>query len=317
MRKAIIHAGTEKTGSTYLQSCFMKSRGALKKHGILYPSSGIESGHHFWLAKGLGFRYRAKPLDPAREQKELESFRKEIRDWQGDILLSSEHFDFNFNAQTLQNLVSALEGYEPHIVFFFRNQVDYIQSLYLEGLKWNAIRTYSEFIAKVREQGRLSYLGRYEIMERLGVKSSIIDYDVHKRDITAAFIAAAGLPDCLETPERKTSNESISIDFLDMIRICNRNTPFDKRHNLFAKGLGFIKKNAPEFLEKRNFPIPQEHWEGFLQAEAENRELARKLGMDEAGFLLGGLAAKLEEHSKFPPPDATVAVEKLVPLLLK
>ena len=144
MRRLIIHAGTHKTGTTTLQ-CFLDSnKRALRKGGILYPTSGrpkglIKTGHHLLAWSLVDTRYVSNMLlDKNNEGLNRENWmnlRKEIDEWTGHTtLISSEDFEYISlsNADFIRNLFS---DHKIHVIMYFRKPTNYLKSLYAEFVR--------------------------------------------------------------------------------------------------------------------------------------------------------------------------------------
>jgi len=318
MRRIILHAGTEKTGTTFLQDVFALNARNLKSAGILYPESGRVFGHHYWLAKALGFKYKPGPVDEALEEKALSKLKDEISGWQGDVLISSEHFDFHVTAETAGRLKEYFGDERIEVVLVIRNQVDYSQSLYVEGLKWAVIRPYDKFLAATEKQGRYSYLRRYQVWKEVASQVTFIDYERNKKDLLEAFLMQAKLnidAKELQLPHDE-QNVTPSIDFLEMIRVCNVNRDPDVRRELYEKSLSQVARHCPELLIKRSFCIPDSSTGVFARAEESNYLLADILGIKREDFLGGALSARVEDYQQCPPPDPLVGFKKLMPALI-
>jgi DNA-binding ferritin-like protein (Dps family) len=318
MRRVILHVGTEKTGSTYLQSVFARNQKLLKKYGILYPVSGIESGHHYWLAKAFGFRYQSKRICEDLEERALSNLRAELNNWPGDVLLSSEHFDINANKNSLMQLRDYFSGEQLEVVLVARNQVDYSQSLYAEGIKWTNVRSFGEFLDRTEKQERYSYLRRYMLWNEIGASFALVDYDANKRDLLVSFLEKANIniyAGEFSIP-KSTQNVTPSIDFLEMVRLCNVNRDVDCRREFYLKCYKKIVKNAPDLMKKRHFCVPDNSLDIFRKAQIANNTLADILGVDKETFLGGSLIDRINKYADLPPPDPTIGMVRFIPLVL-
>lgn len=141
MQKALtIHVGFEKTGSTTVQKFLFKNRDQIAPQ-ILYPRFGGPGQNHIAA-------YRAC-LAGSFELEES-SNASEINQFRGDnIVLSCEHFSFlhEESLKALEHLVKNAQqaGMAVHIVAAVRESLSFLQSLYLEAIKWGIRLDFNDF----------------------------------------------------------------------------------------------------------------------------------------------------------------------------
>jgi hypothetical protein len=123
--KIIIHGGMDKCGSTAIQAHFKMYRGWLLERGIYLPLSGLTGFGHIHLFKDLN--------SPVWDELHDELSGDEARhascvflSWEGIGLYSPERID---------QLRNKLEHHEVSLLFYIRDQVEAIQSGYLQNLK--------------------------------------------------------------------------------------------------------------------------------------------------------------------------------------
>ena len=116
----ILHAGTHKTASTYIQERLHLNRDLLSQHSITYQDPCCDRPKAKKLAGEL-CKYREK-----RWRRMLSNHK------QGEhLLLSAEQFSVPLtNQQFIQNLEEHANSFDLklHIVIFIRSQLDYINS---------------------------------------------------------------------------------------------------------------------------------------------------------------------------------------------
>lgn len=124
--RLIIHAGTHKTASTYIQERLRCNQSALKRLGIRYQDPER-------------CRPKAKKLAAALCKKQWHKWERLFDQHQGhDILLSAEQFCVPLtDKDTIQRLEQLAERhhYDLSIVIFIRSQLDYINSRYVYSLR--------------------------------------------------------------------------------------------------------------------------------------------------------------------------------------
>lgn len=161
-RICYIHAGTHKTGTTYLQTCLTVNENTLAEQGLYIPMAGRihpHSGHHnlAWELNGDG-RYLRANGTVADLQVELSSSSS------SRACLSSEDFEYLYrNEEAMRSLARSLgrAGYGAKVIIYFRSQCDYAESLYAELLKHGLAIGFNEFFRAFIEDGEFCYKQRW------------------------------------------------------------------------------------------------------------------------------------------------------------
>lgn len=135
MARIVLHIGTHKTATTTLQDTLAANRPALAKAGIVYPEIGSTAGHHTlatrWIDLPKVFYDTTPALDHWRALGERHG------EGEATVFLSSEEFS-RWRAQSVDyaELSEILAPFERRtIVCTLRNQLAYIQSIYLQITK--------------------------------------------------------------------------------------------------------------------------------------------------------------------------------------
>lgn len=130
MRTLHLHAGPHKTASTYLQSCLHENRERLSRQGlkVCAPPARTLAQH--------------RPLAVALEQADWPSWhrflRHESQTAAADLIVSAEQFARPLaNPETAAALASVLaeHGFQLHVILFLRDQVDFINAMYVHTLR--------------------------------------------------------------------------------------------------------------------------------------------------------------------------------------
>jgi len=158
MKKIFIHAGLHKTGTTALQFALNSNRNALQQQGFYYPSSGIPAkyhGHHnFAWQLARDRRFRPEYGDIRALLKEIEGVKED------NIILSSEDFESSLlHPHRMQKISNNFlqNNAKVCIVIYIRSQVDYLQSLYFELLKWGLGDEFYAFARRVASTHKIEY----------------------------------------------------------------------------------------------------------------------------------------------------------------
>ena len=140
----ILHAGTHKTASTYIQERLHLNRDLLKQQSISYQDPCFDRPKAKKLAGEL-CKYREK-----RWRRMLSNHKQGKH-----LLLSAEQFSVPLtNQKCIQNLEELAEsfGLKLHIVIFIRSQLDYINSRYIYSLRrFYHSQTFEEFVTDALE----------------------------------------------------------------------------------------------------------------------------------------------------------------------
>lgn len=153
-RRLVIHIGLRKTGSSALQEILAKETDTLMTHGIDYPARLCRFPAHQELAWSL-----VDPLPPywenARPKDEVyDHFCKVIDDnvaADRTTLISSEDLSLlTLDFSAMEYLKSRLGSYDPLIVYYQRDPVEYLISNYKHAIvAGREIRDFSKYVFNV------------------------------------------------------------------------------------------------------------------------------------------------------------------------
>lgn len=138
MKKAVVHIGPHKTGSSYLQVCFTRYRDALRQRGIVVPAAWEQQGNV--SHNGL--------VDAVREGGNLAGAAAVIaREFAagGDTLLVSAEDLSTLPLEALHRLKSLLGESTVSIVYYVRRTSDILFSAWQEDVKQGNLFTFPEY----------------------------------------------------------------------------------------------------------------------------------------------------------------------------
>ncbi len=131
-RRLLVHAGLHKTGTTALQAFLMSKVGDLRRHGLLYPCSGVNKrfgmGQHniaWQIMRDRRFESSSGTID---------DLANEVAQFDGDVILSSEDFESIIDEPERFAPLRrhpALREREFTVLIYVRNQRSYLESLFL------------------------------------------------------------------------------------------------------------------------------------------------------------------------------------------
>ena len=195
MKRAFLHIGLSKTGTTAIQTSLSESRQTLSHNGVLYPGTEVDHALLLPTFHQLGpdhYRYRNAGVSPADAQRQSSAFvemlTKEAEGFSGDLLLSSEYLQ-NMNPAAWEKLKSFIEGlgYEPHVICYVRHPVSHATSSIQQNVKmgfkpleeqlttpnWPRARPHLQPVLKVFPKDNV-HLRRFEDARQDGIEIHIL-----------------------------------------------------------------------------------------------------------------------------------------------
>jgi hypothetical protein len=150
-RRVLLHVGTPKTGTSYLQDVLFRNRQTLERAGILYPADRFDA--HFLAALDLmqlpwgGLESEAHGA--------WDRMATAVRAWPGTAIISHEILATASRAQIARALSSlGHPDTEVHVVLSLRDLVRQIPAEWQENVKHRSGFSYRKFLATVQDPGR-------------------------------------------------------------------------------------------------------------------------------------------------------------------
>ena len=213
--KTILHIGSHKTGSTYLQQYLHDNRDALLLYGIHYPQLAENPyiQQHSALALALRAGDRTAALDAVGKVAE------EARGVDADtLLLSGEEFFFSTADEIalLKQVLSHQLGCSFRVIVYIRNTYDYVRSQLNHHLRFeNYPFSETMFLGRVIAYQPADVIRRWEAA--FGDDAvQVFSYDEHKRVLLDHFLRLIGMPRVAE-PNVSREAANPSIDFLSAL----------------------------------------------------------------------------------------------------
>jgi hypothetical protein len=149
-RKAIIHIGTHKTGTTSLQLFFDANAAALQAAGVRVA----QSGRYLSLPGNHQIAWELLSLNASPH---FDKLVEELRS-SGDrsVLISSEDLCLLYArpaALEHMRIGIALAGFTPKIVVYLRAQAPYAESMYVERIKHDYVRPLGGYLEAILRDG--------------------------------------------------------------------------------------------------------------------------------------------------------------------
>lgn len=154
--RVVLHIGTPKSGTTFLQHALWANRGALAQAGVQLP--GERQRDMFWAAVEVGEAHAFWGLTPERIDGTWTRLCRQARDHPGITVMSHELLAGVEPEQAVRALAE-LEGVDLHVVITVRDLARQITSEWQERVKNGGQRSFREFqkrAARLMRQDRFS-----------------------------------------------------------------------------------------------------------------------------------------------------------------
>lgn len=227
MKTIYIHIGTEKTGTTYIQSTLKNNRDTLLKAGVLYPAIGISENplaHSSLVAPLCLIENENASLDfvphcDFTADEEWGKLRGIINDNPNkDVVISAEHFSSRLRGSGIDYIKdffsTYFSDYKIRIVVYLRRQDQFMISAYSTHLKSGGKLQYSSFLEMALNRDYyfdyVSMLQNWE--DRFGKENIIVkpfEKEQFKGDLIEDFLDIIGLGG-VEVAPVSIQNETLS-----------------------------------------------------------------------------------------------------------
>jgi hypothetical protein len=146
-RKVLLHVGTPKTGTSYLQDVLFRNRPLLQRHDLLYPADRFDA--HFLAALDL----MALPWGGLQAEAigRWDALAEQVRRHDGTAIISHEILATASRTQVDRALTSLGhdDGTEVHLVLSVRDLVRQIPAEWQENVKHRRTVAYRDFLDQV------------------------------------------------------------------------------------------------------------------------------------------------------------------------
>jgi hypothetical protein len=150
-RKVLLHVGTPKTGTSYLQDVLFRNRGTLERAGILYPADRFDA--HFLAALDLMQLPWGGLESEAHDA--WDRMATAVRAWPHTAIISHEILATASRTQIARALASlGHPDTEVHLVLSVRDLVRQIPAEWQENVKHRSAFSYHDFLATIQDPAR-------------------------------------------------------------------------------------------------------------------------------------------------------------------
>lgn len=157
MKKVLLHVGTPKTGTSYLQDVLFRNREALRSQGISYPADRFDA--HFLAALDL-MRLTWGGLE-TEAVGAWDRLAAEVREWHGTSIISHEILSTASPTQIDRAMRSFGDGVEVHLIVSVRDLVRQVPAEWQENVKHRSLVSYAHFLDMIRDPARDTRIGSW------------------------------------------------------------------------------------------------------------------------------------------------------------
>lgn len=169
MKEVVIHAGTHKTATSYIQNRLWLNSERLQAQGVVYRYPRSRVAKH-------------KPLAKALRRAQWGLWNRSLRRWGADgqrILLSAEQFTKPFcHRARFQPLLQLLtrRGYRLRVVLFLRDQPDYMNARYVHSLRrFYHCLPFDDYVRQQLRRGQATYDYNSMLSDMLACRNLTLD----------------------------------------------------------------------------------------------------------------------------------------------
>lgn len=155
--RLLLHIGTQKSGTTYLQRVLARLSGDLKKQGVLYPTrlhGRREVYNHEAAAYGLLGRASFPWVPEAKAQAQQGSWEglvRKVREWDGTAIVSGEALSV-ITADSARRLVTSLGVANTHIVITARDLGRVLPSSWQQHIRNGRSTSFASYLSQQAER---------------------------------------------------------------------------------------------------------------------------------------------------------------------
>jgi hypothetical protein len=228
-KRVLLHVGTPKTGTSYLQDVLFRNRETLAVAGIAYPASRHDS--HFLAALDLmqlpwgGLQAEAIGAwdDLAAHAREALSSGASTAIISHEILATASRAQIGRALESLGHGGGHGDGTEVHVVLSVRDLVRQIPAEWQENVKHRAQLSYGDFLDQIRDPERATRIGAWF----WGVQEIPDILDRWGQDLPAAQVHVVTVPPPGGAPELlwKRFSQAFGLDGIDLDLEGERHNP--------------------------------------------------------------------------------------------
>ena len=271
-RRAFLHVGTAKSGTTFLQDLWWQQRDELRDRGLLLPGTGRRD-HFAAAALVKGMTDVVETFD-ARERGAWRRLVDETGAWSGDVLVTNEHFSDSppdAAAAAVADLASVAE--EVHVVVTARDLGRVLPSAWQQRVKMGARQPYRRFLATVRRGEGDQKFWRYQDVPAILARWSVgIPHDrIHlvvvpppgapREELWLRTGAVLGVDTAGLDTDARRPNDSLGVVEAELLRRLNERVPRPRRSPALTRHVkgSFVPEALAGSAAREPFAVPERH----------------------------------------------------------
>lgn len=226
-RRAFLHVGPPKTGTSFLQAAWWQHRHQMADQGVLFP--GTSPVDHFRAAAVLANKTKViRRMNPAGLAS-WDRLTDEVGAWHGDAVLSSEHFAVASRANAARGIRRLAEvADEVHVVATARDLARQVSAAWQQSVKQGKDHTFEQYWRELADDPRHGFWKLQDLPQVLerwgqGLPAERLHLVVHGRPGSPKNLLwdrmsdLLGMdPSILEPVSR--ANESLGITHVELLR---------------------------------------------------------------------------------------------------
>ena len=156
-RRVLLHVGTPKTGTSYLQDVLFHNRESLAEQGVHYFADRFDA--HFLAALDL----MDLPWGGIEEEATgaWDALAEKVRSVQNGTVIISHEILASASWQQAKHALDSLGDSEIHIMLSARDLARQIPAEWQENVKHRSVVTYAEFLEEIRDPAREGRIGSW------------------------------------------------------------------------------------------------------------------------------------------------------------
>ncbi|MEO5854412.1 MAG: hypothetical protein ABIQ15_18040 [Nocardioides sp.] len=157
-RRVLLHVGTPKTGTSYLQDVLFRNRELLAEHGLCYPTDRFD-GHFLAALDLMRLPWGGLETEAIGAWDRLAG---QVRGCRGTAIVSHEILATASRSQVGRALESlGDDGTEVHLILSVRDLVRQIPAEWQENLKHRSTLSYARFLERIQDPERSTRIGTW------------------------------------------------------------------------------------------------------------------------------------------------------------